>query len=49
MMLMPRYPLHPFRVAWAGLNDWPADPFHYTVRDMVAYPPFETDLVRERA
>jgi len=49
MMLMPRYPLHPFRVAWAGLNDWPADPFHYTVRDIVAYPPFETDLVRERA
>jgi hypothetical protein len=48
IMLMPRHRAYPFRVAWTGLNDWPADPFHYTVGDIPASPPFETDLVRER-
>jgi len=49
IMAMPLYPTHPFRVAWVGLNEWPADPFQYPVADVLAFPPFETDLVRERA
>jgi hypothetical protein len=49
IMLIPRYPFQPFRVVAAGLNDWPADPFQYSVGGLTAYPPFETDLIRDRA
>ncbi len=47
--LMPRHPEHPFRVIWAGLCDWPADPFNYSVSDMPAFPPFRHEIVRERS
>ncbi|MFZ5706078.1 MAG: hypothetical protein ACOY5R_12560 [Pseudomonadota bacterium] len=47
--LMPRHPEHPFRVIWAGLCDWPADPFNYSVSDMPAFPPFRSEIVRERS
>jgi len=40
---------HPFRVVAPGLCDWPADPFHYTVKDAPAWPPFAHDLVHERS
>ena len=46
--LAPRDPRHPFRVIAAGLNEWPADPFHYPVAGMLAFPPFAGDLVHER-
>ncbi len=47
--LMPRYPTHPFRVLAAGLSEWPCDPFYYPVGNMIAFPPFDGDLVYEQA
>jgi hypothetical protein len=46
LALIPRIANHPFRVVGAGLNDWPADPFQYSVAGMPAYPPFEGSSVR---
>ncbi len=47
--LAPRLPNHPFRVVSAGLNDWPVDPFHYSVNGLKAFAPFKGDQVLERA
>jgi hypothetical protein len=33
------------RVMWAGMNNWPKDPFNYSVRDMRAWPPFDTERI----
>jgi hypothetical protein len=49
MMLIPRMAGHPFRVVWAGLNDWPADPFQYSVSGMSAFPRFAGNSVTERS
>jgi hypothetical protein len=40
---------HPFRVVATGLNDWPVDPFHYSVAGLRAFAPFSGDFVIERA
>jgi len=45
--LMPRYAAHPFRVIYAGLKDWPADPFSYPLEGVSAFPPFEKRRVNE--
>jgi hypothetical protein len=47
MTLAPRLRNHPFRVVAAGLNDWPADPFCYSVAGIRAFTPFTTDKVLE--
>jgi hypothetical protein len=47
--LAPRLPNHPFRVISAGLNDWPVDPFTYSVAGLRAFAPFKGDSVVERA
>ena len=39
----------PFRVVWAGWNDWPADPFHFSVEGMLAEPPFKHSTFSARA
>ncbi|MCE7997268.1 MAG: hypothetical protein HEP70_00265 [Rhodobiaceae bacterium] len=36
----------PRRVAWAGMNAWPLDPYQYAVDGMTAVPPFEKDWVQ---
>lgn len=35
----------PPRVLWAGMNNWPKDPFNYSVRSMRAWPPLKADRV----
>lgn len=35
----------PPRVMWAGMNNWPKDPFNYSVRNMRAWPPLKTDRI----
>lgn len=46
---MPRIPRQPFRVIWSGLKDFPVDPFSYSLRKTLVYPPVEGDRVLERA
>jgi hypothetical protein len=46
LALIPRLAGQPFRVVWAGLNDWPADPFQHSVAGLKAFPPFEGDSFR---
>jgi len=33
------------RVMWSGMNNWPKDPFNYSVRNMRAWPPLKTERV----
>ena len=47
--LIPRLSGHPFRAVWAGLCDWPADPFQFSVSGMKAFPSFSGSLFRVRA
>jgi len=47
--LIHRLANQPFRIMAPGLGDWPADPFHYTVKDLPAWPPFDRDLIHERS
>jgi hypothetical protein len=47
--LCPRLAGQPFRVVWAGWNDWPADPFHFSVEGMLAEPPFKHSTFSARA
>ena len=47
MGLTPRYGGQPFRVAFTGLNDWPADPFSYRLEGVSAFPPFEQRRVND--
>jgi hypothetical protein len=35
----------PPRVMWAGMNNWPKDPFNYSVRNMRAWPPLKSDRI----
>lgn len=36
----------PRRVAWAGMNAWPLDPYQFAVDDMIAKPPFQGSWVQ---
>ncbi len=36
----------PRRVAWAGMNAWPLDPYQFAVDDMLAEPDFQSDWVQ---
>jgi len=36
----------PRRVLWAGMNNWPMDPYQYPVEGMRAYPELEKKWVR---
>jgi hypothetical protein len=42
----PRPATFPRRVMWAGMNNWPVDPYQFAVDGMVAYPPLERGWVR---
>jgi hypothetical protein len=42
----PRPASFPRRVMWAGMNNWPVDPYQFAVDGMIAYPPLERDWVR---
>jgi hypothetical protein len=39
----------PFRVTWSDLNEWPLDPFQYSVAGMIAHAPFDGEQVTIRA
>ncbi|MYM67029.1 hypothetical protein GTP45_09335 [Pseudoduganella sp. FT55W] len=47
--LTPRGAGQPFRVVWSDLNEWPLDPFQYSVTGMIAHPPFDGEQVTIRA
>ena len=49
LALIPRLSGQPFRIVWAGLCDWPADPFQFSVSNMKAFPAFNGNVFRERA
>ncbi|MES2128343.1 MAG: hypothetical protein V4463_13830 [Pseudomonadota bacterium] len=49
MVLLPRLPDQPFRVVWAGLCEWPADPYQFSVAGMKAVPAFKADSFSYRA
>jgi hypothetical protein len=49
LALLPRLAGQPFRVARAGLCDWPADPYAFNVSGMKAFPPFDGPAFRARA
>ena len=49
LALIPRLSGQPFRIVWAGLCDWPADPFQFSVTNMKAFPAFKGHFFRERA
>lgn len=36
----------PRRVMWAGMNNWPMDPYQMQVEGMIAHPPFTSNWVR---
>jgi hypothetical protein len=38
-VILPRTKSQPRIVLWAGLNNWPSDPFHFSVNNMRASPP----------
>jgi hypothetical protein len=40
LVIAPRVPGEPRYVMWSGTNAWPVDPFSFTLRGCVAYPPF---------
>ncbi|GEM_PF-6987878 len=44
--ILPRPAAMPRRVMWAGMNNWPLDPFQYPVDRMQAYPEFADGWVR---
>jgi hypothetical protein len=48
LCLIPRLPNHPFRMLWIGGNDWPADPFCYSLTGSISFPPFLSEKVHER-
>jgi hypothetical protein len=48
LVLAPRLPEQPFRVLWPGLNNWPGDPFQYSVNGMRASPALPSQEVSLR-
>ena len=49
LVCMPRLAEQAFRVTWAGLANWPCDPYQYSVTEMCAIPPHLGDSVSARA
>jgi hypothetical protein len=49
LCLGPRHPNEPFRVVWSGLNEWPKDPFQYSVRGCLASPAYAAEDISYRA
>ena len=49
MVLIPRLSQQPFRLVWAGLEEWPADPFQFSVLGMHALPSYTSDTFSARA
>lgn len=49
LALSPRLSGQPFRVIWAGLCDWPADPYMHSLSGMKAVPAFRDSVFRERS
>jgi len=49
LALAPRLAGQPFRVIWAGLCDWPADPYMHSLSGMKAVPAFKDTFFRERS
>ncbi|MBA4018459.1 MAG: hypothetical protein C0483_14930 [Pirellula sp.] len=43
IVIAPRVEGQPFRVLWSGMNNWPGDPFQYSVTGMKAGPMLTTD------
>ena len=39
LSLILRTPSQPWCVIWSGTNEWPCDPFHFSVRGMRSFPP----------
>lgn len=48
LTLMPRLSGQPFRAVWAGLCEFPADPYIFSVAGMKAYPEFKESVFRSR-
>jgi hypothetical protein len=48
LTLIPKFPGHPFRTVWAGLCEWPADPFQFSVSGMKAFPAFKGNEFSEQ-
>ncbi len=43
--IMPRVKSMPRRVFWAGMNNWPADPFQFSLHGMKAFPALEARAI----
>lgn len=43
IVIAPRLADQPFRVLWSGMNNWPGDPFQYSVNGMKAGPMLTTN------
>jgi hypothetical protein len=44
-VILPRTKSQPRTVLWAGLNNWPSDPFHFSVNNMRASPPLTGKII----
>ena len=44
-VILPRLPSQPRRVMWAGINNWPGDPFHFSINGMRASPPCVEQII----
>jgi len=49
LSLIPRHLGHPFRLIASGFNEWPIDPFQYSVQGMRSMPPVQGDYMLVRA
>jgi hypothetical protein len=44
-VILPRTKSQPRIVLWSGLNNWPSDPFHFSVNNMRASPPLTGKII----
>lgn len=44
-VILPQIEGVPSYVCWPGMNHWPVDPFQFSIRDYVTYPPFEANIL----
>jgi hypothetical protein len=45
-MILPRMKSQPRRVIWAGVNNWPGDPFNFSIHGMRTSPPSAEPVLR---
>ena len=45
-VILPRMKSQPRRLLWAGINNWPGDPFHFSINGMMASPPCNELILR---